>query len=129
MTGPLREHPAVDRAGSYGLTPERIDGNDADECYTTAVRALQRARSGKGPSLIEAVTYRHGGHSRADPRLLGWGAEIASLAADEGFWHLDGPVQRITTPHIPLPSADSLEDLVLPSADLVVQTVEKAIHQ
>jgi acetoin:2,6-dichlorophenolindophenol oxidoreductase subunit alpha len=59
--------PAADRAGAYGLAPERIDGNDADECYTTALRALQRARSGQGPSLIEAVTYRHGGHSRADP--------------------------------------------------------------
>jgi pyruvate/2-oxoglutarate/acetoin dehydrogenase E1 component len=64
-----------------------------------------------------------------NPRLLGWGAEIASLVADEGFWSLDGPVRRITTPHIPLPSADSLEDLVLPSADLVAQTVEKAMQQ
>jgi len=61
------ERPAADRAAAYGLAPERIDGNDADECYTTAARALQRARSGQGPSLIEAVTYRHGGHSRADP--------------------------------------------------------------
>lgn len=60
-------HPAADRAASYGLAPERIDGNDADECHTAALRALERARAGLGPSLIEAVTYRHGGHSRADP--------------------------------------------------------------
>lgn len=63
-----------------------------------------------------------------NPQLLGWGAEIASLVADEAFWDLDGPVQRITTPHIPLPSADSLEDLVMPSADSVASTVEKALQ-
>lgn len=64
-----------------------------------------------------------------NPRLLGWGAEIASIAVDECFWDLDGPVQRITTPHIPLPAADSLEDLVLPSADVIATTVEKALQQ
>ena len=63
-----------------------------------------------------------------NPRLLGWGAEIASLAVDECFWDLDGPIQRITTPHVPLPSADSLEDLVMPSADGVAATVEKALQ-
>ncbi len=63
-----------------------------------------------------------------NPQLLGWGAEIASLVADEAFWDLDGPVQRITTPHIPLPSADSLEDLVMPSAESVASTVEKALQ-
>jgi pyruvate/2-oxoglutarate/acetoin dehydrogenase E1 component len=63
-----------------------------------------------------------------NPRLLGWGAEIVSIAAEEGFWDLDGPVQRITTPHIPLPAADSLEDLVIPSADLVAATITKALR-
>jgi pyruvate dehydrogenase E1 component beta subunit len=63
-----------------------------------------------------------------NPRLLGWGAEIASIAADECFWDLDGPIQRITTPHVPLPSADSLEDLVMPSPDVVATTVEKALQ-
>jgi pyruvate dehydrogenase E1 component beta subunit len=64
-----------------------------------------------------------------NPQVLGWGAEIASLAADECFWDLDGPVQRITTPHIPLPSADSLEDLVMPSEESIARTVEKALQQ
>jgi pyruvate dehydrogenase E1 component beta subunit len=63
-----------------------------------------------------------------NPRLLGWGAEIASIAVEECFWDLDGPIQRITTPHIPLPSADSLEDLVLPTADGVATIVEKALQ-
>jgi pyruvate dehydrogenase E1 component beta subunit len=63
-----------------------------------------------------------------NPRVLGWGAEIASIVADEAFWDLDGPVQRITTPHIPLPSADSLEDFVMPSPDSICQTIEKAMQ-
>jgi pyruvate dehydrogenase E1 component alpha subunit len=60
-------NPAADRAGAYGLESVLIDGNDADHVYLTAKRALARARSGGGPSLIEATTYRSGGHSRADP--------------------------------------------------------------
>ena len=61
------EHPAADRASAYGLEPILIDGNDVDVVYRTALRALDVARRGGGPSLIEAETYRHGGHSRADP--------------------------------------------------------------
>ena len=45
-----------------------------------------------------------------NPRLCGWGAEIVSIVADEAFYDLDGPPVRITTPHIPLPAADVLED-------------------
>jgi pyruvate dehydrogenase E1 component alpha subunit len=59
--------PAADRATAFGLEQIAIDGNDADEVYLTATSALERARRGDGPSLVEAVTYRHGGHSRADP--------------------------------------------------------------
>jgi len=61
------EHPAADRASAYGLEPILIDGNNADDVYAVAVRSVARARAGEGPSLVEAVTYRHGGHSRADP--------------------------------------------------------------
>jgi TPP-dependent pyruvate/acetoin dehydrogenase alpha subunit len=60
-------NPAADRAAAYGLEPILIDGNDVDTVYETAQRALAQARRGGGPSLIEALTYRHGGHSRADP--------------------------------------------------------------
>jgi acetoin:2,6-dichlorophenolindophenol oxidoreductase subunit alpha len=59
--------PAADRAASYGLAPIVVDGNDVEAVYHTAQAAISRARAGEGPSLIEAVTYRHGGHSRADP--------------------------------------------------------------
>ncbi len=61
-----------------------------------------------------------------NPRLCGWGAELVSIVAEEGFWNLDGPSVRITTPHIPLPAAASLEDLALPSVDRIYETVCKA---
>jgi acetoin:2,6-dichlorophenolindophenol oxidoreductase subunit alpha len=61
------EHPAADRACAYNLEKIVIDGNDADEVYLTAVKYMNRARKGGGPALIEAMTYRHSGHSRADP--------------------------------------------------------------
>jgi acetoin:2,6-dichlorophenolindophenol oxidoreductase subunit beta len=60
-----------------------------------------------------------------NPRLCGWGAEIVSIVAEEAFNDLDGPLIRITTPHIPLPAADALEDLAMPSAQRIVETVRK----
>jgi acetoin:2,6-dichlorophenolindophenol oxidoreductase subunit alpha len=59
--------PAADRASAYGLDRILIDGNDADVVYRTANAAIEKARRGEGPSLIECLTYRHSGHSRADP--------------------------------------------------------------
>ena len=61
------EHPAADRAAAYGLPRILIDGNDADIVFRTARDAIAKARDGGGPSLIECLTYRHSGHSRADP--------------------------------------------------------------
>ncbi len=60
-----------------------------------------------------------------NPRLCGWGAEIASIVAEEGFWNLDGPIVRVTTPHIPLPSGDELEDATIPNAARIVEAVRK----
>jgi TPP-dependent pyruvate/acetoin dehydrogenase alpha subunit len=98
--------PAADRASAYGLPAILIDGNDVDVVREAASRALELARGGGGPSLVEALTYRHGGHSRADPakyrpreeveawlkrdpiplyraRLVGLGAAEETLAAIE----------------------------------------------
>jgi pyruvate/2-oxoglutarate/acetoin dehydrogenase E1 component len=63
-----------------------------------------------------------------NPRLCGWGAEIASLAADECFDDLDGPIVRITTPHVPLPAADILEDAAMPSVERITQTVRRSMR-
>lgn len=62
-----------------------------------------------------------------NPRLCGWGAEISSLAMEECFWDLDLPLVRITTPHIPLPSADALEDEALPSVERIYNTVREGL--
>jgi pyruvate dehydrogenase E1 component beta subunit len=64
-----------------------------------------------------------------NPRLCGWGAEIVSLVADEGFYSLDAPIVRITTPHIPLPSAAALEDLAIPTVDRIVNTVQRRLEE
>jgi acetoin:2,6-dichlorophenolindophenol oxidoreductase subunit alpha len=60
-------HPAADRAASYGLKSEVIDGNDVVAVAAAIGQAADRARAGGGPALLEAVTYRHFGHSRTDP--------------------------------------------------------------
>ena len=63
-----------------------------------------------------------------NPRVGGWGAEIVSIVADEGFYGLDAPLVRITTPHIPLPSAAALEDLAVPSVERIVDTVRTRLE-
>jgi pyruvate dehydrogenase E1 component alpha subunit len=74
------EHPAAGRAAAYGLEEILIDGNDPDAVYLTAQDALGKARAGGGPSLIEAVTYRSGGHSRADPATYRPPSEVEAWA-------------------------------------------------
>jgi TPP-dependent pyruvate/acetoin dehydrogenase alpha subunit len=61
------DHPAADRAASYRLPSEVIDGNDVVVVAAAVGRAADRARSGGGPTVLEAQTYRHFGHSRTDP--------------------------------------------------------------
>ena len=62
-----------------------------------------------------------------NPRLCGWGAEVASIVAEELFWDLDGPIVRITTPHVPLAAANNLEDAQLPSPERIVAGVRQLV--
>jgi len=57
----------ADRAVAYGIPGVVVDGNDVVAVYEAAREAVERARSGKGPTLMECKTYRHKGHSRFDP--------------------------------------------------------------
>jgi len=75
------EYPAADRASAYGLDRLIVDGNDADAVYDMATRTIERARSGGGPALVEALTYRHKGHSRADPGKYRPDEEVAAWMA------------------------------------------------
>ena len=126
------EHPAADRAGAYNLEKVVVDGNDADEVYRTAVKYMTRARQGGGPALIECMTYRHSGHSRADPgkyrpegeldrwlerdpikiyreRLLGLGIVEATLTdmEAEAMRQVDAATQ--TAKDSPAPSVDDID--------------------
>ncbi|MGB8196553.1 MAG: thiamine pyrophosphate-dependent dehydrogenase E1 component subunit alpha [Acidimicrobiales bacterium] len=76
-------NPAADRAAAYGLESILIDGNDADAVFEVATTAIERARAGDGPSMIEALTYRHGGHSRADPGKYRPDEEVAEWLAKD----------------------------------------------
>jgi pyruvate dehydrogenase E1 component alpha subunit len=81
------KHPAADRASAYGLESILVDGNDADIMYGIARRTIDKARAGGGPSLVEALTYRHGGHSRADPAKYRPEAEVRE-------WMARDPIKR-----------------------------------
>jgi len=75
------KRPAADRAPAYGLPSVVVDGNDVEAVHAAAAAAIDRAREGGGPSLLEAITYRHGGHSRADPGKYRPADEVAEWLA------------------------------------------------
>lgn len=77
--------------------------------------------------LAEVARTGHLFTVEENPRLCGWGAEISSIVMEECFHALKRPVVRITTPHLPLPAADQLEDAVVPSAERIVAEVRKAM--
>jgi pyruvate dehydrogenase E1 component alpha subunit len=57
----------IERASAYRMTAEQVDGNDVGTVHETVSKAAERARAGEGATFIEALTYRHKGHSRSDP--------------------------------------------------------------
>jgi pyruvate/2-oxoglutarate/acetoin dehydrogenase E1 component len=101
---------AAARLAESGVSAEVIDLRSLVPLDTAAVLESVR-RTGRLFTVEE------------NPRLCGWGAEVASIVAEECIWDLDGPIVRITTPHIPLPAAADLEDLAIPSVSRVVKTV------
>ncbi len=66
----------ADRATAYGILGATVDGNDVLAVYEAAHEAVDRARHGEGPTLIECKTYRHKGHSRFDPATYRPKAEV-----------------------------------------------------
>jgi TPP-dependent pyruvate/acetoin dehydrogenase alpha subunit len=80
----------ADRAPAYGLPGEIVDGNDVLAVYEAAGRAIDRARSGDGPTLLECKTYRMVGHSRSDPRTY-------RSKDEETEWAARDPILRLAT--------------------------------
>jgi pyruvate dehydrogenase E1 component alpha subunit len=117
------EHPAAGRAAAYGLESIIVDGNDADAMYAVAMRTLARARAGDGPSLIEAKTYRHSGHSRADPGKYRPPAEVEA-------WMKRDPLptyrRRLLSLSIPESELAAIEDDVRAQVDAATETAQKS---
>jgi pyruvate dehydrogenase E1 component alpha subunit len=109
--------PAAGRASAYGLESIVIDGQDADVVYRTARTAYDKARSGGGPSLIECLTYRYSGHSRADPAKYRPEGEL-------DFWR--GKRDPIRIYRERLLQAGISESALLEIEDVVRQRVEEA---
>jgi acetoin:2,6-dichlorophenolindophenol oxidoreductase subunit beta len=105
---------AAERLATSGIDCSVVDVRSLVPLDTTTLLG-EAAKSGRVFTVEE------------NPRLCGWGAEVSSIISEEIFFELDGPVVRITTPHIPLPAADALEDLTVPSVDRIVDTVYKAM--
>ncbi|MGH8142438.1 MAG: transketolase C-terminal domain-containing protein, partial [Steroidobacteraceae bacterium] len=101
-------------AAEYGISAEVVD-----------VRSLIPLDT---QTILGSVAKTHRVFTvEENPRVLGWGAEIVSIISDESFYDLDGPPVRITTPHIPLPASDRLEDMAIPSAARITETVQRAL--
>ena len=105
---------AAERLAEDGISAEVIDLRTLVPLDTAAVLASV-SKTGRLFTVEE------------NPRLCGWGAEVVSIAGEEVFWDLDGPPIRITTPHIPLPAAEALEDMAIPSADRIYQEIKNAL--
>jgi TPP-dependent pyruvate/acetoin dehydrogenase alpha subunit len=109
--------PAADRAAAYGLEPVVVDGNDADAVYATARTVIDRARAGDGPSLVEAETYRHGGHSRADPGKYRPDDEVAAWKARDPIPALRSRLEAAGVEAAVLDVIDEEADALVASAE------------
>lgn len=117
------EHPAADRSPAYGLDATIVDGNDADAVYLAACSAIDRARRGGGPSIVEAKTYRHGGHSRADPGTYRPSDEIEAWMAHDPIpmYH-----QRLLRLGVPEARLTEIETSVAAAIDAATERAKAA---
>ena len=111
------EHPAADRAPGYRLPAEVIDGNDVVVVADAVSRAADRARAGDGPTVLEARTYRHFGHSRTDPAAYRPAEEVEEWLARDP---LDVAASRLTELGV-------AEDEITVAAERAAKTVADAI--
>jgi pyruvate dehydrogenase E1 component alpha subunit len=86
--------PAADRAAANGLPAEVVDGNDVLAMREVVERTGERARSGGGPTVIEAMTYRHFGHSRTDPAKYRPEEEVKEWMARDPLIVTRGQLER-----------------------------------
>src|SRR4029453_17410273 len=105
---------------------EKLKAEHGIDCEVVDVRSLVPLDT---QTILGSVGRTHRLFTvEENPRLCGWGAEIVSIVADEAFYDLDRPPVRITTPHIPLPAADILEDIALPTVERIVDRVRRSMQ-
>jgi len=122
----------LNRFGSGNMVPralaaaDKLKAEHGIDCEVVDVRSLVPLDT---QTILGSVGRTHRLFTvEENPRLCGWGAEIVSIVADEAFYDLDGPPVRITTPHIPLPAADILEDIALPNVERIVDRVHRSMQ-
>jgi 2-oxoisovalerate dehydrogenase E1 component alpha subunit len=92
ISAPLEKQsrvPLYQRARGFGFPGLRVDGNDVLACYAVTKKAMQAAREGQGPTLIEAYTYRMGAHTTTDDPTR------YRLASELEMWKLRDPIERV----------------------------------
>jgi 2-oxoisovalerate dehydrogenase E1 component alpha subunit len=92
ISAPLEKQsrvPLYQRAHGFGFPGVRVDGNDVLACYAVTKKAMQAAREGQGPALIEAFTYRMGAHTTTDDPTR------YRLASELEMWKLRDPIERV----------------------------------
>jgi len=90
VTRALSAQHVADRAASYNIPGVTVDGMDVRAVYAAVKEAVERARSGGGPTLIEAITYRYKGHSKSDKQVYRTKEEVRA-------WMKKDPIKRYTT--------------------------------
>ncbi|MFG2025236.1 thiamine pyrophosphate-dependent dehydrogenase E1 component subunit alpha [Streptomyces sp. NPDC048825] len=113
-------NPAADRAPAYGIPGEIVDGNDVVLVHEAVGRLADRARAGDGPSLLEAQTYRHFGHSRSDPATYRPAEEVERWLKHDPLDLARGRLAELGVPEEAVTEADAR------ATDLVQQAVEAA---
>ncbi|MFC4463114.1 thiamine pyrophosphate-dependent dehydrogenase E1 component subunit alpha [Streptomyces xiangluensis] len=113
-------NPAADRAPAYGIPGEIVDGNDVVLVQEAVGRLADRARAGDGPSLLEAQTYRHFGHSRSDPATYRPAEEVERWLKHDPLDLARGRLAELGVPEEAVTEAEAR------ATDLVQQAVEAA---
>jgi len=112
--------PAADRAPAYGIPGEVVDGNDVVAVREAVAALAQRARAGDGPAVLEAETYRHFGHSRADPATYRPAEEVERWLKHDPLDLARGRLTELGVPEETVTAADER------ARDVVRKAVEAA---
>jgi acetoin:2,6-dichlorophenolindophenol oxidoreductase subunit alpha len=120
VSTPIRDSARVEhlsqRAAGYGMPGVTVDGNDAAIVYGAMQEPLRRARSGEGPSLVECMTFRHGGHHVNDPGLYLPADELARWKAHDPMTVLRARLARVGVDEAAIAAIDERIEKLIDSA-------------